>query len=211
MKRLLVTIFSILFLTGVAKAEWKYGFSVMAGQLSTDGTESEKSGSVGPETNSKSIDETFAGASLFVEYILDSGITVGLDYVPLDLELGSGKRTDSTTDGNESTDDSGTYSASADVTDLMTLYVNYPLGTGGYYGSLGAHQATVTTSETLPNSTYGNDDIYGVLVGLGYKAGPMKLEVAYSDFETIGVSSSSGSSSVSADADALNFKIAYSF
>ena len=33
MKRLLVTIFSILFLTGVAKAEWKYGFSVMAGQL----------------------------------------------------------------------------------------------------------------------------------------------------------------------------------
>ena len=113
---------------------------------------------------------------------MDSGITVGLDYVPLDLELGSGKRTDSTTDGNESTDDSGTYSASADVTDLMTLYVNYPLGTGGYYGSLGAHQATVTTSETLPNSTYGNDDIYGVLVGLGYKAGPMKLEVAYSDF-----------------------------
>ena len=98
MKRLLVTIFSILFLTGVAKAEWKYGFSVMAGQLSTDGTESEKSGSVGPETNSKSIDETFAGASLFVEYILDSGITVGLDYVPLDLELGSGKRTDTTTD-----------------------------------------------------------------------------------------------------------------
>ena len=70
---------------------------------------------------------------------MDSGITIGLDYVPLDLELGSKTRTDSTTDGNESTDDSGTYSASADVTDLTTLYVNYPLGTGGYYGSLGAH------------------------------------------------------------------------
>jgi len=211
MKKLLVILFSILFLTGIARADMKFGFSIMAGQLNSDGTESEKSGLVGPETNSKSFSETFMGASVFAEYVLDNGITFGLDYVPLDLELGSGTRTDTTSDANESTSDSGTYTASADVTDLMTLYVNYPLGTNGYYGSLGAHQATVTTSETLPNSTYGNDDINGFLVGLGFKSGPMKLELAYSDFETIGVSSSSGSSSISADADALSLKLAYSF
>ena len=177
----------------------------------TNGTENEKSGDVGPEKNSTSLDEKFLGASIYFEFEANNGWTFGLDYVPLDIEVGDGKRTDTTSDSNESTDDSGTYSASADVQDLITLYTNIPIGSNGLYGLLGYHTADVTTTETLPNSTYGDTSIDGYQVGLGLKSGNLKYELSYSDFESISLTSSSGSTTVDADADAMMFKIAYGF
>ena len=85
------------------------------------------------------------------------------------------------------------------------------MGSGDAYGLLGVHYAEITTSETLPNSTYGDEDVFGAQIGFGVKKGNLKYEVSYSDFESISLSSTSGSSSVSADADALTFKIAYGF
>jgi hypothetical protein len=157
MKKIIAIIFSLMFLNGIAHAGM--GVSFMAGQFSTDGSEKEKSGDKGPETNSKSIKETFYGASIYFEGTGDNGVTIGVDYVPLALELGSGSRTDTTSDSNESTDDSGTYKASADVEHLITLYTNIPMGSGDTYGLLGVHYAEVTTSETLPNSTYGDKEV----------------------------------------------------
>ena len=69
----------------------------------------------------------------------------------------------------------------------------------------------VTTSETLPNSTYGDENVFGAQIGYGVKRGNLKYELSYSDFESISLSSTSGSSSVKVDADALTFKIAYGF
>ena len=209
MKKIIAILFSALFFNSIAHAGW--GVSFMAGQVSTSGTENEKSGSVGPETNSKDITETFYGASIFVEGVADNGMTVGIDYVPLALEIGSGQRTDTTSDGNESTSDSGTYKASADVEHLITLYTNIPMGMNDGYGLLGIHYAEITTSETLPNSTYGDENVFGAQVGYGVKKGNLKYELSYSDFESISLTSTSGSSTVSADADALTFKIAYGF
>jgi hypothetical protein len=209
MKKIIAILFSAVFFNSIAHAGW--GVSFMAGQVSTSGTENEKSGSVGPETNSKDITETFYGASIFVEGVADNGMTVGIDYVPLALEIGSGQRTDTTSDGNESTSDSGTYKASADVEHLITLYTNIPMGMNDGYGLLGIHYAEITTSETLPNSTYGDENVFGAQIGYGVKKGNLKYELSYSDFESISLTSSSGSSTVSADADALTFKIAYGF
>ena len=209
MKKIIAILFSAVFFNSIAHAGW--GVSFMAGQVSTSGTENEKSGSVGPETNSKDITETFYGASIFVEGVADNGMTVGIDYVPLALEIGSGQRTDTTSDGNESTSDSGTYKASADVEHLITLYTNIPMGMNDGYGLLGIHYAEITTSETLPNSTYGDENVFGAQVGYGVKKGNLKYELSYSDFESISLTSTSGSSTVSADADALTFKIAYGF
>ena len=45
--------------------------------------------------------------------------------------------------------DDGTRTASADVSDLITLYTNSPVGGNGWYGLLGYHMATVETNETL--------------------------------------------------------------
>ena len=90
MKKVIAILFSVLFLNGVAQAGM--GISVMGGQLNTSGTEKEQSGSKGPESNTKDISEMFYGASVYFETETANGVVFGLDYVPLLLELGSGKR-----------------------------------------------------------------------------------------------------------------------
>ena len=136
-----------------AKAEWQYGVSLMGGNLSSSGTETEGT-AADTSTRSKSFDEIFFGGDIFIDYVTSSGVTYGVSYVPLDLELGSGKRTDSSSGADVASEaDTGNRSASADVSDLITAYANIPMGGGGYYALLGVHMATITTSETLPNSS----------------------------------------------------------
>ena len=65
------------------------------------------------------------GADLFIEYISDGGYTLGVNYVPMDVELGNGSRTDVSGDGSEN--DAGTRKAAADITDLITVYANVPV------------------------------------------------------------------------------------
>ena len=201
----------LLFWTSFAQAEgFQFGVGFMAGQLNADGTETE--GTAADTSNrSKSFDELFYGADLFAEVVGDNGFTIGLSYIPVDIEIGSGSRTD--TDGDDAAEnDDGTRTASADIEDLMTLYTNMPMGSNGWYALLGYHMATVTTSETLPNSSYGNEDITGYQLGLGKRNGNTKIELAYSDFEDIDISATGGNTnSVSANADALQLRVSFGF
>tara|TARA_Y100001935_G_scaffold237005_1_gene222126 strand:+ start:275 stop:916 length:642 start_codon:yes stop_codon:yes gene_type:complete len=201
----------LLFWTSFAQAEgFQFGVGFMAGQLNADGTETE--GTAADTSNrSKSFDELFYGADLFAEIVGDNGFTIGLSYIPVDIEIGSGSRTD--TDGDDAAEnDDGTRTASADIEDLMTLYTNMPMGSNGWYALLGYHMATVTTSETLPNSSYGNEDITGYQLGLGKRNGNTKIELAYSDFEDIDISATGGNTnSVSANADALQLRVSFGF
>ena len=74
------------------------------------------------------------------------------------------------------------------------------------------HFVTVSTSETLPNSSYSDEDIYGALIGIGKKTGKSKIELFYSDFEDISISSSGGNTNkVTADADALTLRLSLGF
>jgi hypothetical protein len=127
------------------------------------------------------------------------------------LELGSGKRTDA--DGNDAAEnDDGTRTASADVSDLISVYANIPIGDNGMYGLVGGKFATIKTSETLNESSYGNEDVYAYEIGLGARSGNVKYQLSYTDFEDISISSTGGgTNSVTADADALTFRISYGF
>ena len=210
-KKILTYLFSLLFICGVAKADVSYGVSLMYGEADTSGHELE-SGSTS-DKNSKSLKETFIGGSLFIESTNDSGLTVGLEYVPVGLDLGDGTRTDSDDGTNDAADDDGTRTASAEIKNLFTLYTNIPVGSSGYYGLLGVHFTTISTSETLPNSTYGDEDIFGFQVGLGMRSGNFKYELSYSDFQDINISASGGNTGnkIEADADAMMLRIAYGF
>ena len=160
---------------------------------------------------SKTVEEFFVGADIFVELVSDNGMTYGLSYVPLDLELGSGKRTDVNGDDPAENDD-GTRTASADVSDLITLYTNIPMGSNGWYALLGGHMATIETNETLNASSYGNEDVTGYMVGFGQRSGKLKYEFSYSDFSDIALTATGGNSnSITADADALTFRLSYGF
>ena len=190
MKKLLSIIIASFLLISTAKAEVSFGFGLMAGQASTSGTETE--GTAADTSNrSKSIDEFFVGADIFVEKELGNGMIFGVSYVPVDVELGSGNRTD-TNGSDPAENDDGTRKASADLADLITLYGNFPVGGGGAYALAGMHFTTVETSETLPNSSYGNQDIEGYMIGLGRKGDNAKIELFYSDFEDISLTATGG-------------------
>lgn len=215
MKKMLSLIVCSVFLvwTTFAKADFQFGIGLMAGQVSADGTEKEGT-AADTSTRTKSFEELFYGADIFIEKTDENGFTVGLSYVPIDIEIGSGSRTDTAvaTAKGGAENDTGTRTASADVSDLITLYTNVPMGTDGWYALLGGHMATVTTSETLPNSSYGNEDIFGYQIGFGKRTDNRKLELAFSDFEDIDISASGGNSnSVSASADALQLRLSIGF
>ena len=211
MKKIFAILSAIFLMTSYsAKAEVQFGLGLLVGNLSVDGTEAE--GTAADTSNrSKSFDEFFVGADLFIEHVSDTGFTLGLSYVPIDVEIGSGDRNDSaTTTAGGAENDTGARSASADVSGLTTLYTNVPVG--DWYGLLGLNMATIKTSETLPNSSYGNEDIFGYTVGLGRRADKVKAELSYTDFEDINISATGGgTNSISADADALTFRVSIGF
>ena len=204
MKKLLAvfTVLSMLFALPANAAGMNFGFSLMAGQFDTDGSETEKTVSgVTSEKTTKSLSENFYGGSIFAEIEADNGIIVGLDYIPLDIKLGSGARTDSSSGADVAAEaDTGDRSAEANVKDLFTIYTHVPVGP--VYAVLGYMDADVTTSETLPTSTYGNTSINGWQYGLGVKRDSMRFEIAYSDFDSISLTSSANTNKIEADADA---------
>jgi hypothetical protein len=194
------------------KAEVNVGASVIFGQLDTSGSETEITDIPGvADVNSKSFKETFYGASVFMEKVLDSGYTFGIDYVPVDFDIGDGKRTDSDNGDASGEADTGNRQASASLEDLITLYANVPIGGNGVYALAGYHMVDVTTSETLPSSSYGTAEVNGYQVGIGKKGDNFKIEVFYSDFEDIKLTATGGSAShtVEADADAMGLKLSF--
>ena len=203
-----VCVMSLIYIAPVS-ADWGAGVTLHVGEYETDGSETEATVTgITSEVTNHSEKEGFYGASVYVEKELANGFVVGLDWVPMDIELGSGERID--TDAENASDDDGTRKASADIENLFTLYTHIPLGP--MYLLLGYHDADITTTETLPNSTYGDASVNGLQYGLGIKSDNMKFEVAYSDFDDISLASSNASTQkIAADADALAFRLSFGF
>ena len=202
-----------------AKADFTGGISLVTGKYETDGSETEKAvtGVTSQVTNS-SQSETFIGASLFVEYFMDNGFALGVDYVPLDVKLGEGSRNDTSTGADVASEaDTGGRTAEAHIDGLTTIYAHVPLGP--MYGILGYHDATIITKESLPTSKYADVDLNGIQYGLGYKTDNMRFELAYSDFDDIDITATgntitgnvTGQNKISADADVLLAKISFNF
>lgn len=201
----------LLLWASVAQADFKLGVGLPLGQVETDGTETEGT-AADTSDRTKSIKEQFIGADIFAEFVTDGGLAFGIKYIPMDIELGSGARTD--VDGSDPAEnDNGTRSASADLTDFYTVYANMPVGGNGWYATLGYHQATVTTTESLNNSSYGNADIDGYEIGLGKNLDDnLRMELSYHDFEDISLTATGGgTNSIAANADAVTFRLAYGF
>ena len=193
----------------IGSAHSGMGVSLMYGKVETDGTETERTVSgVTSETTSASESEDYIGGSIFAETDL-YGFNVGIDIVPLKIKLGSGSRTDTTSDANETTQEDGTVKAEASLDYLTTIYAHYPIGSN-YYAGLGFHYTNVSTDETLHTSSYGDETITGYQLALGMNSGNLRYEVSYSDFDDINLTSSNGDK-ITADADNMMFKVSYVF
>jgi len=215
MKKILAGLFSglVIAFAGVpVKADIDIGVTLQSGRYETSGHEKEKNTAGDQEQNAKSVSETFTGASIYIEAVADSGFTLGIDWVPTDIELGSGTRTDSDSGESTNDDDTGTRTASADLTNLITLYANMPLFGSNMYGLVGVHHGDIETNETLQTSTYPDDSVTGYQIGLGYRSGKLKGQVYYSDFGDIALESNQGNGqAIRASADVVAATLSYGF
>ena len=212
-KKLNIFVATIMFMFFTsANAEIQYGIGIITGQTDISGSETEGT-AADTSTRTKSIKEIFVGGDIFVEKVEDNGLTYGVSLVPLDIEIGSGSRTDTSTGADIASEaDTGTRTASADLSNLITAYVNIPLHSSGVYALLGGHFTTVSTNESLNESSYPDEDIFGTQIGLGLREGKFKVELSYSDFEDISIASTGGgTNSISADADAMTLRLSYGF
>ena len=217
MKKILITVTALIFTTASAFAGVNVGISGAFTMLDTSGTQTLKSSG---KKSSTSKEEDVIVPSIFIEFESEAGVAVGLDYVPLEAEMGSGTRTD---DDEET---SGNNKASAELSDHMTIYALLPLG--NFYVKAGIARATVDTTETLATgTTYGNEDVDGRMIGFGLDRDLdnglfFRAEATYTDYDSVKFSGSfngnaAGDSAVrnvvdgDVDATALRISIGKSF
>ena len=214
MKKIITTILTLLFISTIsAKAEYAIGITGAMHSVDTSGQE--KLRDSGKITTASRSEEAIV-PEVFFEIIGDSGAAIGISYIPI-RELGSKSRTDSNGGG-----DSGTYTANAELDDVVQIYVDVPFsqyGNNSIYAKVGVQHATVVTKETLNSgSTYGNDDITGLTLGIGTKADLpyadglfYKAEATYTDFIDGYHATSSAGNEITADLDSTAIKLSLGY
>ena len=217
MKKTLTALLSFLFISFQAvKAD--VGIGVTGAVHFFDASGSETVRDSGNKVNGSHSEETLV-PELFIEGFDDSGFAIGLSYIPT-RSVGSKSRTDSNSDG-----DSGTYKAEAELENVVQLYFDFPLSeVKGFpiHGKVGVQHVTLTTLESLNSgSTYPNEDLLGLTLGLGTKGDLpygnnlyYKAEASYTNFEEYSAdSTSSPANKVEADLEdiAIKFSIGAKF
>jgi len=202
MKKIILTLFLGLFMF-TTKASAELGINVgISGQLglyaatATEFDEGTNGTTSGPdETNKESEFLGLGYGSIFIEKTLGQYLLVGIDYVPSALET---ETSETIVDDKGATDASTrqTNKVQVDFEDLTTYYVGLNLGDSGAYVKAGIVTVDVITNEKMgTGSTYGNTDLDGTLIGLGYNRDFdngmfVRAEGAYTEFDGASVTSS---------------------
>ena len=216
MKKTITILLSFLFISFQAvKAEIGIGLTGALHMLDASGTETTRSSN---EANNGSHSEEVLVPELFIESISDTGVAVGISYIPT-RDMGSKSRSDSNSAG-----DTGTYTAEAELDNVFQVYTDLPtpLSLGGFdiYAKVGLQHATIVTLESLNSgSTYPNEDVIGFSLGLGTKGDLgnnlyYKAEATYTMFEDYASdSNSTPANKVDAELEdlALKLSIGYKF
>ena len=150
-------------------------------------------------------DATFPFASIFIEYnktlSKEWDVAFGLDYIPFSAEIDS--RSDTQTNNMTSNDVTGTRSATLDLKNHFTAYIqpSYNLGNGlAVFGKIGFSHADlkITTTNLSNSGTLNKDDkLEGYLAGIGVqknidKTMFVRFEANYTDYNSVSYTNSSG-------------------
>jgi hypothetical protein len=203
------------------KAEIGVGITGAYHMFDVSGTETTRTSG---EKNTGSHSEDVIVPELFLEAIIDNGAAVGIAYIPT-RDMGSKSRTDTNPTSADSGNDAGTYKASAELDNVVQFYLDYPFAEAygsTFYGKVGVQHATIVTLESLNSgSTYPNEDVLGLTLGVGAKGDLpygnnlyYKADVAYTNFEDYSENDEAGTGNkVEADLEdiALKFSLGYKF
>ena len=218
MKKLSILAFALLLsYSSYSFAEMRYGVSLAYTQVDASGSETE-----GGEKTNKSVENKVVIPSIFAEYSASDVLSLGIDYIPLSADVSdkTHKRTDVETSVTGTTTAANTtrnQKAQAELENHITLYANYSLD-GTYYLKGGVAFVNVASDETLDTgSKYGDEEIFGGVIGLGAQEGNLRIEILYTDYEDISLTSTvartdvSPNNKIDADLDTLAFKLSYLF
>ena len=223
-KNMLIAVIAITFLSTSAFAG-NFGLGVTGSIAVVEGSGSEKvlttdTGVENSVTKANASNQAFVG-SVFLEYTMDSlgGMTFGIDWMPGSAEVNKDKisRTDVTANGTETTQDDGTSSAQAEISNHLTYYAELPLHAGTFIkaGFVQIDVDTVDTTSVTGGGLYGNTTVDGYLFGAGYKSdfgtnGFYKLEGSMTSFDSLTLASSTDNS-ITADLDVTKLTLAYGY
>ena len=227
--KLIALISTLVLMLGVlslpVKADSGIAFGVIGNMATfdTDGVENEGSGENNAATHSNDVDypEVFLEYAAQYEHV---GMTFGVSVIPGDTEIGAKSRTDTASDANDANDDGGTYTAKAEVSDHITIYVEPTLYAGNGFGIFlkgGVSHVKVNTLESLAlgddSSAYGNQSVFGGMTGAGIKyQAPngllVKLERTDTVYETVDLDGNNGNTiSAQPEQSSTRLSIGYQF
>ena len=220
------------FVTSSAMAgSYALGIIAATGKVDTKGSETEGGGDA--EKTETTFQEEILYGSLFAEYTWGEryGLTLGASYTPMDSSIGAKSRTDTQTasdalDTAGGSDDSGTYTAEAEISDHATLYIEptfMPSDNFGVFLKGGVSRVTVKSLETIAlgedSSAYGNENVLGRMFGVGAKVvhdGGLMFKVEYTKtmYDEVTMTSTSGNkNTIKADPEieAVRLSVGYRF
>ena len=193
-----------MFMTAAVAEGPAIGITVAATSVDASGHELLKTS--GNKTTHSASDEVII-PSIFIEVTNDFGLTIGLDYIPMSAEVGSGSNT-----GDDDAETSGTNSVTANFRNHLTLYVEKTIPfVDGLYVKAGISNVTLETDDTVSTGAkYGDQDINAVTFGVGVKrdlgAGDafFKAEVSYADYENATFKSTGSDASTTVQLEELD-------
>ena len=219
MKKNIAIFLSFLFISITSvKAETMVGVTGALHMFDVSGTETTRTSG---QVNTGSHSESVVVPEFFIEKEAD-GVALGLSYIPT-KNMGKKSRSDTSTTGDGQ--DTGTYSAEAELSDVFQVYVDYTVSQyagADIYLKGGLQFATIETLESLNSgSTYPNEDVYGFTLGIGAKGALpygnnlfYKTDITYTEFSDYENSSEGTTGNkVVADLDdtAVKFSVGYKF
>jgi hypothetical protein len=221
MKKLLSLISLIFLITTIsAKAEIGIGISGAIHMLDASGSETTRQSN---QNNSGSHEETVEVPEIFIEAVNDNGLAVGISYIPT-RDMGSKSRTDTSTGADAAAEaDTGTYTASAELDNVIKLYTDLPTGKsiagGNLYVHLGLQHVELVTLESLNSgAVYPNKNLLGATLGLGIKGDIpygnnlyYKGELSYTNFETYKADGAGNKVSAQLEDYAARLSVGYKF
>tara|TARA_B110001452_G_scaffold264290_1_gene267069 strand:- start:777 stop:1454 length:678 start_codon:yes stop_codon:yes gene_type:complete len=225
MKKYIITILATSFLaTSAFAGQIGMGVTGSIAAIAAEGKEADIAGTADTSGRTATASNNAMIGSIFAEYTLDNGFTLGVDYIPGSADVSSSAISDEklTVDGNEATQQDGTNTAQAEIENHITYYAELPLHNGVYVkGGYVEMDVNTLESSTYAAATYGNTTVDGLLFGVGYKTTVgsgnafYKIEGSHTEFDTLSITGSTTDkgNKISADLDVtkLTFALGFAF
>jgi hypothetical protein len=234
MKKTILTILASFLLSSTAYAG-SFGVGVTGSYMNVEASGTETEGTAADTSTRKAtVDNDVFIGSIYAEYSFDdasyagegNGLTIGYQITPGSADVSDKVKTrvdTITKDAAKPGAGETTFKANAEIDNYTNIYAEIPVW-GSLYARAGMSSIDVitkdtsTTNDTKASGTYGNTSLDGVNLGVGIKgltSGGLHWKLAYeqTDFDTLKLTSTTTTNSISADLDtqAIAVSLGYRF